>query len=74
MIGLELLDIFTHTVNMNTLDDKVLPSYEKVIHIAFGCGCVQTFHPEQMTAQRCLSHGDHMISSTVEYQKKAEAA
>lgn len=59
---------------MNTLTDKVFPMYEKVIHIAFGCGCVQTFSPDQMTAQRCDLHGDHMISSTEEIRKKVPSA
>jgi hypothetical protein len=56
---------------MNTLTGKVLPMYEKVVHIAFGCGCVRTFHVKhQMTAQRCPVHGDVMISSTEEYQER----
>jgi len=60
---------------MNTLTDKVLPMYEKVIHIAFGCGCVRSFHVEhQMTTQRCITHGDPMISFTEEYQPKVVAA
>jgi len=59
---------------MNTLLGKVLPLYEKVIYIAFGCGCVQTFHAKQMAAQRCPIHGDSMVSSTEEYQEKVAAA
>ncbi len=51
---------------MNTLTDKVLPAYEKVLHIAFGCGCVRSFHVKQMTDQNCLIHGDSMVSSTEE--------
>ena len=53
-------------MNMNTLTEKIFTSYEKVIYIAFGCGCVQSFRPNQMTAQRCPQHGDHMVSSTEE--------
>jgi hypothetical protein len=63
--------IFTYGVNMSTMTEKVLPLYEKVIHIAFGCGCVRTFLPHQMTAQQCPVHGDRMISSTEEFQKKS---
>lgn len=60
---------------MTALDGKVLPMHEKVIHIAFGCGCVRTFHVErQMTSQRCMQHGDAMISFTEEFHPKAEVA
>jgi hypothetical protein len=59
---------------MNTLTDKILPVYEKVIHIAFGCGCVQSYRPKQMTSQRCPIHGDTMVSSNQEYQEKAAVA
>jgi hypothetical protein len=59
---------------MNTVTDKVLPAYEKVIHIAFGCGCVQSYRPKQMTSQRCPIHGDTMVSSNQELVPKAVAA
>lgn len=59
---------------MNTLNEKTFTPMEKVIHIAFGCGCVQSFLPEQMTAQSCSQHGDQMISSTEEYREKVKAA
>ena len=59
---------------MNTLNEKTFTPTEKVIHIAFGCGCVQSYSPEQMTAQRCPDHGDHMISSKVEQVQKRVAA
>jgi len=67
-------ETFTYSVNMNTLNAKFFTDFEKVIHIAFGCGCVQTFEPEQMTAQSCPTHGDHMISSTEEYREKPTQA
>ena len=61
---------------MNTLDDKKITEVEKVTHIAFGCGCVKTFHVEHPAEayMRCVDHGDHMISSTQEYQPKRSAA
>lgn len=44
---------------------------EKVVHMAFACGCVRSFRVErQMTAQRCPVHGDHMVSSTEEQVPK----
>jgi hypothetical protein len=59
---------------MNTLAEKVLPMYEKVIHIAFGCGCVQSFHAKQLTLVKCPIHGDHILSTTEEWVPKAQAA
>ena len=59
---------------MNTLDDKVLPMYEKVVHIAFGCACVQTFRVEQLTLVKCPIHGDHIISTTEELVPKKRVA
>ena len=45
--------------------------FEKVTHIAFGCGCVRTFHVKhQMPAQRCPKHGDCMVSTTEEVVRK----
>ena len=66
---------FTDTVNMNTLTGKVIPLFEKVIHVAFGCGCVQTFHVEhQVVMNRCPCHGDGPISSTEELVPRSQAA
>lgn len=60
---------------MNTMTAKVIPMFEKVVHVAFGCGCVQTFHVKhQMTTNRCLLHGDPMTSFTEELQPKRVAA
>lgn len=59
---------------MNTLTDKVLPAYEKVVHIAFGCACVRTFHVEQLTLVKCPIHGDPIVSSTEEWVPKPAAA
>lgn len=66
--------MFTQTVNMNTQNGKVLPRYEKVIHIAFGCGCVRTFDTEQLTMVACPDHGDYIISTTEEMVRKPVAA
>lgn len=59
---------------MNTFIDKVLPVYEKVVHIAFGCACVRSFHVEQLTMVNCPIHGDPMISSTEELVPKQLAS
>jgi hypothetical protein len=59
---------------MNTLTDEVLPVFEKVVHIAFGCACVRTFHVEQLTLVRCPIHGDPIVSSTEELVEKTQAA
>ena len=71
---LDTAKTFTYCVNMNTLTDKVLPAYEKVLHIAFGCGCVRSFRVKQMTDQTCLIHGDRMVSSTEELVPRSAAA
>jgi hypothetical protein len=57
---------------MNTLNAKV-KLMEKVIHIAFGCGCVRTFHVEQEHPDvvACPEHGDMILSSTEEYRERA---
>jgi hypothetical protein len=58
---------FTENVKMFTVADKKMTFTEKVIHIAFACGCVRTFHVEhQATETRCAEHGDRMISTTEE--------
>lgn len=60
---------------MNTLNAKTLPEYVKVIHVAFGCGCVRTFHVEHQSKEtRCVSHGDPQISFTEEYRPRGQAA
>lgn len=60
---------------MTALAAKILSMHEKVVHVAFGCGCVRTFHVEhQTTTHRCVTHGDPMISFTEEYQLKVKAA
>jgi hypothetical protein len=56
---------------MNTLNAKPLPEYETMLHIAFGCGCVQTFHVEQLTLVECPIHGDRILSTTEELVRKA---
>lgn len=67
--------VFTENVKMFTVDDKKMTLYEKVIHVAFACGCVRTFHVEhQATGTRCDKHGDHMISTTEEIRPLAEAS
>lgn len=55
---------------MNTLIDNILPMYERVIHIAFGCGCVQSFAPDQVSMIKCPVHGDGMLSTTEELVPK----
>jgi len=59
---------------MNTVTEKISPMYDQVIHIAFGCACVRTFHVEQPTFIRCPVHGDSIISTTTEYLEKPVAA
>lgn len=59
---------------MNTLDAKVLPVYEKVVHIAFGCACVRSFHVEQLTLVKCPIHGDPIVASTEEWLPKRQVA
>ena len=61
---------------MNTPNGKVLPMFEKVTHVAFGCGCVQTFHVEHKASpiSRCEQHGDGIISTTEELVRKQVAA
>lgn len=47
--------------------DKKLPEPDKVIHVAFGCGCVQSFlKGQQVVMPRCPRHGDHQVSATEE--------
>jgi hypothetical protein len=57
---------------MNTVSGKVLPLYETVTHVAFGCGCVRTFHVEHPAdpVARCAEHGDTIISTTEELVRK----
>lgn len=59
---------------MNAQNGKVLPKYETVIHIAFGCGCVRTFHVEQLTLVACPEHGDYITSTTEELREIVQAA
>ena len=60
---------------MNTLNGNVVPMYEKVIHVAFGCGCVHSFHVKRHDIfQKCPEHGDWMLSSTEEIREKVAAA
>lgn len=59
---------------MDTLNAKVIPMYEKVVHIAFGCACVRTFHVEQLTLVACPTHGDPVVSTTEELVRKPQAA
>lgn len=59
---------------MNENSTKSL--YDKVIHIAYGCGCVESRHVEQSsTDSQCDAHGDPMISFTEELVlRKPQAA
>lgn len=68
--------IFTHTVNMNTLAGNNLSLGEKVVHVAYGCGCVRTFHVERnhMPRTQCATHGDKQTSFTEEHLKRRSAA
>lgn len=51
---------------MDTKTNK--DTHEKVIHVAYGCGCVQTFHVKRFTPDmRCATHGDHQLSFTEEW-------
>jgi hypothetical protein len=60
---------------MNAPSVKVVPLFEKVIHVAFGCGCVQTFHVErQVVMNRCPCHGDGPVSTTEESVPRLKAA
>ena len=59
---------------MSTLNGNVLPMYERVIHIAFGCACVRTFNVGELTMNKCPTHGDRMISTTEELVPKKVAA
>jgi hypothetical protein len=53
---------------MNTLNAKVLTLLEKVVHVAYECGCVRTFHVERNHLPRvqCATHGKPQISFTEE--------
>lgn len=61
---------------MNTLNGKVLPMYERVTHVAFGCACVRTFYSGQdaEAIDRCAIHGDRILSTTEELVRKQAAA
>lgn len=61
---------------MNTANGNVLTMYETVTHVAFGCGCVRTFHVDHPadTGDRCKEHGDTMVSTTQELVKRQSAA
>jgi hypothetical protein len=60
---------------MNTRKGKVISLHEKVVHVAFACGCVRTFHVERnhMPRTRCATHGDAQVSFTEEQVLKAAA-
>lgn len=59
---------------MNTLSVKI--PIEKVVHVAYGCGCVRTFHVERnhMPRTQCATHGDAQRAFTEEYLPKVQAA
>lgn len=60
---------------MKPLNGKKVTEVEKVIHVAYGCGCVRTFHVKHQSSDtRCLIHGDPQISFTEEYQPKNRTA
>lgn len=61
---------------MMTLKDKYVTEVEKVTHVAFGCGCVRTFHVKHPAEAnvRCAEHGDFPISTTEELVPKRSAA
>ena len=57
---------------MYTVTDKVLSLIEKVVHVAYGCGCVRTFHVEHQTPEmKCDKHDSAQISFTEECRPKA---
>lgn len=60
---------------MVTEADKSL-ALEEVIFVAYGCLCIDEFHPDdcQSTKTSCAKHGDGIISTTVEYRKREQAA
>lgn len=59
---------FTDSVNMNTLVANFLASMERVVHVAYGCGCLRTFHVERnhTPRTRCETHDSEQISFTEE--------
>jgi hypothetical protein len=61
---------------MNTVTGNVLPICEIVTHVAFGCGCVRTFHADHPAdpVARCQTHGDTIISTTKELVPKQRSA
>lgn len=63
---------------MTTLNEKVFPTSEKVLHVAYTCGCVRSFHVEREPmdpfATRCYTHGDGWTSFTEEYQPTQRSA
>jgi hypothetical protein len=60
---------------MVTETDESL-AMEEVIFVAYGCLCIDEFHPEdcQSTKTFCAKHGDGIISTTVEYRNREQAA
>ena len=51
-----------------------LAACEKVVHIAYDCSCVRTFHVErEVPAHVCPKHGKGQITFTVEYLKPKAA-
>jgi hypothetical protein len=56
-------------------DGKIVPMYERVIHVAFGCGCTHTFHVKRQDIfQKCPDHGDWMIDSIEGLREKVNEA
>lgn len=74
-ILLDRVKTFTQTVNMCTLVDKTFTPTEKVVHVAYGCGCVRTFHVEhRLPDHLCSQHGDRQLSFTEEEVPVARSA
>lgn len=58
-----------------TMEKKVVTMFEKVVHVAYGCGCVRTFHVKSFTPRvKCPVHHSEQISFTEEYHQRPVAA
>lgn len=70
------MKVFTETVNMITHDVKNSVEYERLVHVAYACGCVRTFHVEHNVVPdpQCAAHGDRYVCSTEESLPKERSA
>lgn len=49
--------------------------FEKVVHVAYRCGCVRSFHVKHQRPEvRCPKHGDAQLSFTEERVPQKAAA